>query len=193
MAEKEVEAAECIKRLLDYLNALERLQAPTERQSAVLLGYGWWVRVLRTAAATDRLHQGGFGHEASPLVRTVVHHAAALVRLAKDPDEVIEAVEYQHRQKAQKFAAGAITGQWDLSGVTGLPEKPKGPAPAGLVYLEKFEKLCHDMGLSDVYVSYMIESAYLHPTANGADVYLELTSEEELRLRNESSLDATPL
>jgi hypothetical protein len=59
--------------------------------------------------------------------------------------------------------------------------------------LREFEKLCSDMGLTDLYVAYMIESGYVHPSADGADVYLEPGDEGRVHLRNASALEGTPL
>lgn len=55
------------------------------------------------------------------------------------------------------------------------------------------ETLCKAIGLTDLYLPFMIESAYIHPSANGADVYLEPLAEGNVRLRIEPSLPPTPL
>lgn len=48
--------------------------------------------------------------------------------------------------------------------------------PPGLTYLARFEQLCEHIGVPNLYVAYMIESAYAHASALSADVYLDISA-----------------
>lgn len=99
-------AEESIDLLTGHLRAMDRIEAAAERASASLLGYGWWVRIVRTALAVRTLHQDGLGHEAAPLVRTILHHAAALCWLVREPDRAAEAVKYQASSEGTEARPG---------------------------------------------------------------------------------------
>ncbi len=57
--------------------------------------------------------------------------------------------------------------------------------PAGVALLNSAEKLCERAGVSNVYVAFLLESKYAHPTAISADSYLAISS-------GEPTLDPTP-
>lgn len=136
------------------------------------------MRVTRSALAVLKLHEADLGHEAAPIARTILHHAAALCWLANDFDGATDAVRHQHAQKAQQLASKAMERAWDLSGVPSLPKKPRQSPPAGIEYLERFEKLCEEFGMRNWYVPYLVDSAFVHPSATGADAYLRLRNKE---------------
>ena len=81
-----------------------------------------------------------------------------------------EAITYQRAKKKQKLAGKATALEWDLTRIA-LPKKPKGPAPPGVALLDNVERLANRMGASDVYIPFMVESAYVHPSALSADAY----------------------
>lgn len=168
----DVQAGRAIDLAGERIDQLGTLRTPADLIPPCLLAYGWWVRVVRTCQAIKVLHEAGFDHEAAPLVRTAMHYAAATVWLSKEPEKATEAVRWQHQQKAQQLAGGGMARAWDLSGVEKLPKKPKGDPPPGVEYLEKVEKLCDDFEMTNWYVGFMIESGFIHPSANGADAYL---------------------
>jgi Family of unknown function (DUF5677) len=87
-------AEQTIERLVSDVESLTDLNVPAAKAAAGLLGYGWWLRCVRTADAIRLLHKSGLGQEASPLVRTLIHHELALLWLESSPDEALEAVTY---------------------------------------------------------------------------------------------------
>jgi hypothetical protein len=167
----ESSAAEAIRENFVFLTAVGAADFPNEHLAAPFLGWGWWVRTVRTAEAIRLISQEGMAHEAAPLTRTVIHHGLALSWLAREPDRVLEAVRYQHLQKGQKLVEGALRRQWDLSKADEFPKKPEGSPPSGVAYLESVEKLCELVGAPNTYVAFMAESSYVHPSAVGADAY----------------------
>lgn len=165
-------AAQCIDEMLDVAGTLHSIAAPTERAAAVLLGYGWWLRVVRTADAVRMLHEHDYDHEASPLLRTALHHAAAIEWLRLDPDAVVEAVSFEHQARRQRLHQKATTRNWDLKTVKMGPP-PSAPRPESVDLLERFEKLSTAVGAPNMYVAYMVESAYAHPSGISSDVYVD--------------------
>lgn len=166
-------AAKCIQTAVTHLEGMRALTVPKARRAASLLGYGWWASVVRTAEGVRQLYASGLGHEAAPLVRTALHHAVALVWLAQDPDTVLKAVAWEHQWKRHRLFERARVRQWDLSALDELPERPAKPKPAGVAYLAKLEDLCNHIDQTNMYVPYMIESSYVHPSGLGADSYLD--------------------
>jgi hypothetical protein len=168
----EEQAAAAIREMLRVLSGLKSLSVPGGREPATLLGYGWWVRVLRSAEAIRFLHVRGFDHEASPLLRTVLHHTAALDWLRTDPAAVLEAVSWDHGTRRQKLYLKARSREWDLSAIRMGPP-PRTPRPDAVDYLDRFEKLADLLGAPNMYVAYMVESAFVHPSGLSSDTYVD--------------------
>lgn len=166
-------AGECIDLVVARIETIGVISPPVEIADACLLAYGWWVRVVRSSQAIRVLHQQGLGHEAAPLVRTVLHHTAALVWLARSPQQAFEAVKWQDQQNTEKLAGLAHKGNWEFAGAYTKPEKPIENKPSGVDFLERVEKLCSHLGIPDWYVPFRIESMFVHPSAKGALAYLE--------------------
>lgn len=183
-AENDHEATgdECIGLVVEHLKKMTALRVAEEMRSSALLGYGWWIRVVRTADAVRTLRRSGFGHEAGSLVRTALHHAAALCWLLNAPDEALKAVRYEDERRKHTLAKGARDRGWNI-GEDDFP-KPENK-PAGTAYLSDFEKLCGDLELRNLYIPYRVESGYLHPSALSADVYLEIV-DDAISLRTEA-------
>lgn len=169
--EVEQSAAECIANLYRALPSLLPVPPPEDNAAPAMMGFGWWVFIIRTAEAIRLLHDADLAHEAAPLVRTLLHHVVALIWLAREPDAAYTAAKYQWQAKKQKLYSGAAARSWDVSRLEYPPKKPKGNQPSGLRLLDSVETLAAHVGLPDVYVSFMVESAYVHPSATGADVY----------------------
>ena len=164
------QAAELIVRLNRLHSSLGTLAAPAARDGAAL-GYGWWSRVVRSAEAMRLMQHHSLSKEASPVLRSLLHHTAALAWLREDPVAVLEAVKYDGQRRQQKLYQKAIARQWRLPGVK-LGPPPRGKPPAGLAYLDRFEDLCDLVRSPNLYVAYMIESGDVHPSGISGDVYL---------------------
>ncbi len=176
----EAAADECIGLVVGHLERMTAIRVPAEMRAPTLLGYGWWLRVVRTADAVRTLRRSSFGHEAGALVRTALHHAAAICWLVNAPDEVLEAVRYEDERRKHSLAKGARDRGWDV-GEDDFP-KPE-HKPAGMVYLSDFEKLCDDLQLRNLYIPYRVESGYFHPSAQSAEVYMEEEVDGAISLR----------
>jgi hypothetical protein len=81
-------AAELIVRLNRLHSSLGSLAAPAGRETAALLGYGWWTRVVRSAEAMRLLHSHALSrrHQASGRCCTT-ELAGAEAGLAQDRGE----------------------------------------------------------------------------------------------------------
>jgi hypothetical protein len=172
--------------------ALEDLDIHAGNKGAGLLAYGWWMRCVRTAESIRILHAEGLGHEASPLVRTLLHHEQALLWLAQEPEFALQAVTYQHAVDANKIGSGISKRQWVIPGVDELPKKPKGPVPAGMKYLAKVEDLGEHVGRPNHYIPYRVESAYVHPSVIGGQAYIAEV-DGTIHLRIDAGVNPTPL
>lgn len=117
------------------------------------------------------LHSHAFSNEASPVLRSLLHHTAALAWLRREPVAVLEAVEYDNEHRRQKLYQKATARQWQLPGVK-LGPPPRGKPPAGAAYLNRFEHLCDVVGCRNLYMAYMMESGNVHPSGLSGDVYL---------------------
>lgn len=192
-AELEERAEQSIQRVVDFQQSLTQLQVPGERTRAGALGYGWWLRCVRTGAAINKLRNEGFGHEASPLVRTVLHHVAALAWLRLDPEEVLAAVVFDHQQRRQHLGQKALAREWDLAGMKLGPPPNKSDRPANLDLLKLFERMCERIKAPNLYVAYLVESGYVHPSGVSADTYVEPAPDGGIRLRGDSVMPGVPL
>jgi hypothetical protein len=170
---REATADQCIAFVVRHLEGMTVLRVPQEIASPTLLGYGWWVRVVRTGDAVRILRQSGFGHEAGVMVRTALHHAAALCWLVNAPEEAVEAVTYEDKLRKHNLSVKALDADWDLGEMEPI-RKPE-QKPRSMVYLSDFEKLCKDFDLDNFYLPYRVESGYFHPSILSADIYLEGT------------------
>lgn len=188
---QEAEAAASISQMLKAPDELRAITAATDLAAAVLLGYGWWIRALRTSDAIRLLHENQLDHEASPLLRTLSHHAAAIVWLRQDPDEAVAAVSFEHQIRRQKLYQKAHARSWDLSAVT-MGSPPSGARTPGAEFLDRFEKLATRIGAPNMYVAYMLESSYAHPSGAGSDVYVD-DVEGRVVLRTTSRMPGVPL
>jgi hypothetical protein len=122
-----------------------------------------------------------------------LHHTAALIWLLRFPDEALEAIRYQHDQKAYKLTSAALTREWDLDRAD-RAKKPRRGIPPGVELLDSVEKLVERAGMPHAYVAYLVESAFVHPSALGADVYLSPHEGQlPVALRQESGFPSTPL
>ena len=90
---------------------------PVEKAEAAAIGFGWWVRVVRTADAVRRLHEAGLSNEASPLVRTILLHWVALAWLCQHPDEAVEGANFENKRWKQRFVNTAAGPGWKLTKV----------------------------------------------------------------------------
>jgi hypothetical protein len=164
-------APECIELAVRHLGSMTAVSAPAQNRTAALIGYGWWVRVVRSADAVAVLSRFGFGHEAGGLVRTVLHHAAALCWLVNEPEQALQALWYEGALRRHKIAKGARDRGWDLGKTEDFPKPDQ--KPPGVVYLNEVEKLCDHVGLRNFYIPYREESGYFHPSLASAIAYVD--------------------
>ncbi len=101
------------------------MNVPLEKAEAAAVGFGWWVRIVRTADAVRRLHDAGLSNEASPLVRTILLHWVALAWLCQHPYEAVEGVNFENKRWKQRFVNNAAGSTWKLKKVKLGPPPPR--------------------------------------------------------------------
>lgn len=180
-----------IRKLFDLVESLGDFDVPHDQRVAFTVGFGWWMRIVRTAEAIRRLHEASLSQEASPLLRTLLHHTAALEWLYRFPDEVLEALREEHEQRRHDLADHASRRDWELSGVD-LGQRPQRKKLEGLRYLRDFEKMCEHIGTTNLYVAYKVESAYAHPSRLSAETYIQLGDDGLPLLRDTPVIDGVP-
>jgi Family of unknown function (DUF5677) len=185
-------AADAIRQLNELSKALGSLEVDANIASASAVGFGWWMRILRTADGVRRMHEADLSQEASPLLRTILHHTAALEWLRQHPAEVLDALRSEHARRRQSLGQKAKARDWDLKQINFGPA-PTSDKPDGLIFLDRFEKLCNHIGAPNLYVAYMLESAYVHASGLSADTYLELDDQGSPQLRGSPSMSGVPL
>lgn len=183
-------AGEVISALAQYFHDSDEFKFPADQARACALGYGWWVGVLRMAEAIRHLYLLHFRHEASPPIRTVLHHTGALIWLEREPDVVLAAILHEHPVQTALLFNHAVNRQWDVSDLEEVPRKPSGPAPPGAALLDNFEQLSKRIDQPNLYVPYKIESAYVHPSGLSSNTYLAL---EDGRVVGRPSAEAAPI
>lgn len=188
------QSAAVIRDLTKLSRTLGDVEVPIETATAVALGFGWWMRSIRTAGGVRLLYKNGLAQEASPILRTLLLHAAAIEWLRQHPDEALDAVRYEHDDYQQKLYQKAEEREWELKGVK-LGPPPSGDKPAGLKLLRDVERLCKRIGSEHLYVAYKIESPYSHASALSADTYFEPPQQDGgmPQLRDTPSVPAVPL
>jgi hypothetical protein len=190
--DSEAASGEAIRELNDLCSSLGTLTVATEKANSLLVGFGWWVRVIRTAEGIRILHEASLSHEASPLLRTVLHHTVALEWLRRYPEEVLEALADEHRRRRQSVGQKAKARDWDLTGIAWGPPPPGTKAP-GLQYLRNFEELCDHVQAPNAYVAYMAESTYAHASGLSAGRYFERDEEGRTWLSDGATMPGIPL
>ena len=151
---------------------------PVEKAEAAAIGFGWWVRIVRTADAVRRLHEAGLSNEASPLVRTILLHWVALAWLCQHPDEAVEGANFENKRWKQRFVNTAAGSRWKLKKVKLGPPPPK-DCPVGWYLLNDIEALCKRAGTPDTYLPYTLESPYSHPSLISAWSYVRTVAGDE--------------
>lgn len=192
MSNETADAAVEIRTLSKLVDTLGSFEVPYEQRVPFALGFGWWMRILRTAEGICLLHEAGLSQEASPLLRTLLHHTAALEWLRLFPDEVLDALREEHEQRRHDLADHATRRDWEFSGLN-LGQRPEKKKLDGLRYLREFEKMCDHVHATNLYVAYKLESAYAHPSGLSADTYIQLGDDGLPFLRDTPVIDGVPL
>lgn len=185
-------AAIAIRRLFALVETLGSFEVPYEQRVPFAVGFGWWMRIVRTAEGIRLLHEAGLSQEASPLLRTLLHHTAALEWLRLFPEEALDAPREEHEQRRHDLADHALRREWELTGLN-LGERPTKKKLDGLRYLREFEKMSEQVGATNLYVAYKLESAYAHPSGLSADTYVQLADDGRPVLRDTPVIRGVPL
>lgn len=106
-------AANAIQELNNLLPSLQAISVEAGLAAASAVAFGWWMRILRTAEGVRRMHEDGMSQEASPLLRTILHHTAALEWIRRCPDDVLQALKHEHARRRQSLSQKANARGWD--------------------------------------------------------------------------------
>ena len=190
--ERERIASDAIREMYALIPSLGSFRVEFDKRVPFAVAFGWWIRVIRTAEGLRLMHQAGLAHESSPLLRTILHHTAAIEWLTRDPEEVLDALREEHEQRRHTLGEKARQRDWDLTEVD-LGSRPPKKKVIGLEYLRQFEQMCDRIGVANLYVAYMLESTYSHASGLSADAYLDLDEQGWPRLRDTAALEGVPL
>jgi hypothetical protein len=173
-------AEETVEFLVDAFETLAKqgaVKVKDEKSRLFYCTYGWWAGITRSCEALVVLRRAGLEHEAAPIVRSVLQHSLVLQWLIETGDQALDAVTEYGETHMRLLLDTLATSNWPLP--DGLaPTPPPRPAVAHplLPMLKSFDQLCRAYDAHQLYVPFRLLSAYAHPTAVSANVYLDLES-----------------
>jgi hypothetical protein len=194
--------ADVARQVLDGLLELPlppHLAIDVDGATVFTVGYGWYMRVRRTADAGRLLSDAGLDHEAAPLIRSMIEHAVALLWLADARDDAVTVLRRLH----QHWAGNVKTALNTTSGWTVDPAMLDVFLAADIPTtsqdrLAAFKHRCEHYGHQNLYVAWLSETQESHPTLLTANAYVaELDVDRgvlrDAARRNNAVLRATPL
>lgn len=166
---------------LDSLTQTGSVDVGADKQRVFYVAYGWWASITRSSRAVAMLYEAGLGHEAGPIVRTILQHTLALHWLVDVGDDALDAVAEYGDDNTRLLLKTMADAKWLLpDGVDATaPPEPAEPHPLKNK-IKVFEQLCIAYDARTLYVPYRLLSAQIHPSPSGANAYIDLASEELL-------------
>lgn len=162
---------EIIREILALMHSHEPTQIPPSDLGFVC-GIGWSVSIRRTIEAILILDAAGSAGETSPLVRLAIEHLVSIEWLITNGQKGFDWLATEHQKWGERMKnAVAKTEGWDSITPEIFEELASVPIPtSGLDghVKSKFETV----GKVDLYVSYLSETTYSHPTVNSSNNYL---------------------
>lgn len=144
--------------------------APDHVKSGIF-AHGWYTAVRRTARACLVLAADGYEHEAAPLRRSMIEHALALHWLADASDAAVDALLRAHQNRLQKMREPMSAGDWsvpiDVLDSFLDAQVPSSPEDRYLA----FKHLCDRYEQPALYVAWLTETAFCHPSYSSAVAY----------------------
>ncbi|SDC65741.1 hypothetical protein SAMN05216174_103306 [Actinokineospora iranica] len=147
-----------------------RLAVNPDKEHLVQSVFGWWAWITRSSKLVLLAHDAGLGHEAAPNVRSILEHTLVMQWVADLGDEAMAAVGAKADESSRKLFNDLRDQHWSI------PEDfnpSKSPTQAML----DFSSLCTAYGAHNFYIAYRMLSAHIHPTAQGAAVHVDRTTD----------------
>lgn len=179
------QAREAISTLIDAFANLTNsgeVNVQATRQDLFTSVFGWWAWITNSSKLILLAHDNGLGHEASPNVRSVLEHAVVMQWVIDDEEAATTAIAAKAADDRRKLFDEATKQNWTI------PEDITRPAPTQQTMLD-FASLCGRYNAKNYYIPYRLLSAHAHPTAKGAEAYLD---PDDLHLRSYVDKPAKP-
>lgn len=179
------EAREAIRTLTDAFDTLTasgavNVQAADEQVFTDV--FGWWVWINNSSKLVLLAHDAGLGHEASPSVRSILEHAVLMQWVIDDREAATAAIAAKAADNRRKLFDNATAQGWTIPDGITRPE----PTPQSML---DFASLCARYDAEAFYIPYRMLSAHVHPSAKGAEAYVD---RETLDLRTHAGNDSRP-
>lgn len=166
---------------LALYDQLEEIRVTAGLQDAAPVAHGWYTAVRRWARAALVLEDAGFGHEAAPLRRSMIEHALAIHWLVAAPVDALTALARSSQLIAQKMQA-AMDDQWTVPAEVFDAIRSVEFAPSAEDRNLHFTSLAKRFSQDNLYVAWLHESQYCHPSLVSAQAYLSIAKTRETQL-----------
>lgn len=128
--------------------------------------FGWWAWINKSSKLVLLAHDTGLGHEASPNVRTILEHAVVMQWVIDDPETATPTIAAIASENRRKLFNDATAQAWTI------PDDITRPDPTSPTKLN-FEAICTRYHAQVFYIPYRMLSNHVHPTAKGAEAYVD--------------------
>lgn len=170
--EDAVRAANALLEAFDGLPETGGVPVTEEHKFAFQAVFGWWAWINRSSKLVLIAHDAGVGHESAPNVRSILEHTLVMQWVADAGYDALEALAALDDDGVANLFDDAVLASWPLpEGLT----RPEADATRHRLRrkIENFAELCRDYeGAGQTYVAYRLLSAYVHPTAKGAEAFV---------------------
>lgn len=176
------QAREAIRALIDAFDTFTNagtvnVQAADEQLFTDV--FGWWVWINNSSKLVLLAHDAGLGHEASPSVRSILEHAMVMQWVIDDREAATAAITAKAAENRRKLFDDATAQGWAIPANIIRPEA----TPQTML---NFASLCARYDAKILYIPYRMLSNHVHPTAKGAEAYVD---RETLDLRTHADND----
>ncbi|HEX9228519.1 MAG TPA: DUF5677 domain-containing protein [Arthrobacter sp.] len=147
--------------------------------AAVALSWGWLIRLLRTGQAAIDLETGGYGEEASPLVRSALEHAIRLYWVAQVGAGAVEVALRERSMSINRMRESQSEGWSYTDEEIAALEELQAESSTDFRSLDTFRNLrnfvlAHPEQLKPAYQAWLLETQRSHPTLTSARPYYTL-------------------
>jgi hypothetical protein len=163
------QAREAIRTLIDAFDTLTNAgavnpQAADERLFTDV--FGWWAWINNSSKLVLLAYDAGLGHEASPSVRSILEHAVVMQWVIDDREPATAAIAAKAADNRRKLFDDATAQGWAIPDDITRPEPTRQTMP-------DFASLCARYDAKILYIPYRMLSAHVHPSAKGAETYVD--------------------
>lgn len=156
--------------------------ASVSNLGAVAVVWGWTSRCVRLAETALLLHQQGYGHEAAPIMRSLIEHAIAIPWVVDRRGVAFQSLSRGRVRHFEKVDKAQQTG-WPLSAEAAarlrraMVDETDADTKSEDVNLHVFERaVAYNLG--KLYQAWLIENAETHACLLSAEPYFEVHPED---------------